>query len=52
MASLSVDHVVASESDGFVDMLIRLHDGGAQTVTVNYSTSNNTAGNVNDYTAV
>ena len=35
MASITVDHVIFGEGDGFVDIVVRLIDGGAQTVTVN-----------------
>jgi Ca2+-binding RTX toxin-like protein len=52
MPSLSVDHVVVSEADGFVDIVVRLVDGGAQAVSVNYATSGGTAGASSDYTHV
>ncbi|WP_127996247.1 Calx-beta domain-containing protein [Piscinibacter defluvii] len=45
MPSLSVDHVVVSEADGFVDIVIRLTDGGAQPISVNYAFGNITAVN-------
>jgi chitinase len=52
MATLSVEDIVVGEGDPFVDVVVRLSEPVAQTVTVNYQTSNGTAGNTTDYNAV
>ena len=43
MATLSVDHIVASEADGYVDVVVRLTGTFAQNVTVDYATADDTA---------
>jgi Ca2+-binding RTX toxin-like protein len=52
MPSLSVDHVVVSEADGYVDIVVRLVAGGALPVSVNYATSAGTAAAGSDYTHI
>ncbi len=52
MPTLSVDHVVVSEADGYVDIVVRLLDPGSLPVSVNYATSAGTAAATSDYTHV
>ncbi|HSW24229.1 MAG TPA: Calx-beta domain-containing protein, partial [Burkholderiaceae bacterium] len=44
--------MVVSEADGFVDIVVRLSEPSASTVSVNYSTANGTASNGFDYTGI
>jgi Ca2+-binding RTX toxin-like protein len=53
MAIISLEHIIVSESDGFVDIVIRLTDGGGLPIAVNYSFSGTTAtngGGASDFT--
>ena len=52
MPTLSVDHIVVSEADGYVDVVVRLLDPGSLPVSVNYATSAGTAAASSDYTSV
>jgi hypothetical protein len=48
MTSLFVQDVTVGESDGFIDMVVRLDVASTTAVSVNYSSSNSSAGG-NDY---
>ena len=54
MATLTVDHVIVSEADGYADIVVRLLNPGSLPVSVNYSTSDATADywQAQDYTRV
>jgi Ca2+-binding RTX toxin-like protein len=49
MATISVDHIVASEADGYVDVVVRLTGTFTQNVSVDYATGADSASNYSDY---